>query len=65
VNKHERQEYVTKRAREMAQSGEYPSWNIIESILIRDGYSEARGWLDDSLIRAELNQLCKLSRKDK
>ena len=64
MNKADRRSYVERRAREMAQSGQFPDYQAIEHALVYDeGYSEARGWLDNATVRTHLDMLCDNARK--
>jgi hypothetical protein len=65
VKKTERQEYVLRRARELAETGQYSGYQLIELALRHEGYAEARGWLDNELLRKELDQICLLARRRK
>lgn len=51
-----------RRAEELARSGKYTDYVLIEHALKMEGYKRARIWLDDSFIRQELNELCRQSR---
>jgi hypothetical protein len=59
MKKSERKAQVRKRAPEYAKSGEFSSWLSIEHRLTSEGYPEARGELDDHIIRQQLDSLCK------
>jgi hypothetical protein len=64
MKKSERQEYVMRRARELAQSGNFDRWSDIEfELRVREGFSEAREWLDTRFIRSELDGICAQARK--
>lgn len=66
MKKRERQEYVYRRARELAMSGECVDWLGVEFVLrYQDGFGEARQWLDSHSIREELDRLCEQARKAK
>lgn len=59
MNKRERQEYVLRRARELATSGRFDRWlNVEWELRFEEGFSEARQWLDSSFLRKELDGLC-------
>jgi hypothetical protein len=60
--KRERREYIHQRALEMARSGQYDEFMSIELALRAEGYSEARGELDNRVLRDQLNRLCKQAR---
>jgi hypothetical protein len=62
MKKQERHEYVLRRARELAASGQYSGYQLIEHALRQEGYAEARGWLDNDLLRKEIDQICTESR---
>ena len=53
-----------RRARELAASGHYSGYEQIVHVLRREGYAKARVWLEDDLLRSELDQICAESRKD-
>jgi hypothetical protein len=60
VKKAERAAYIRKKAREMAATGEYSGWLIIEQMLrFRHGLHEARTVLDEQYVRRELDEICK------
>jgi hypothetical protein len=55
-----REEYVRRRARELAQSGRFSGWLGIEfELRYVEGVPEARIWLDSEPIREELDILCR------
>jgi hypothetical protein len=47
-----------RRARELAASGRYSGYQPIVHALRREGYAKARQWLEDDLVRSELDQIC-------
>lgn len=50
---------VRRLAREMAWTGEYGGWLIIEQMLrFHHGYPEARTVLDNHYTRKELDEIC-------
>ncbi|GAA3715784.1 hypothetical protein GCM10022268_25470 [Sphingomonas cynarae] len=50
---------VRRLARELAWTGEYSGWLIIEQMLrFKHGYPEARSVLDVQWIRQELDEIC-------
>jgi hypothetical protein len=54
-----REAYIRQRARELAKSGKYQNWHTIEAQLrFREDWYEARGALDNNLLRDELDVLC-------
>jgi hypothetical protein len=55
--KRERCAYIRKRAEELARSGEHPDFLSIEFALRAEGYSEARGELDNRFLRDEQQRL--------
>lgn len=63
MKKPERIEFL-RRARELAASGHYSGYEQIVHVLRREGYAKARVWLEDDLLRSELDQICAESRKD-
>ncbi|NNM82211.1 MAG: hypothetical protein HKL98_06395 [Burkholderiales bacterium] len=60
----ERFESMTRKAREMALSGDYVDSLAIELELRRKGYREARVWMRDLTIRLEFDRLCWISREE-
>ena len=52
-----------RRARELAASGRYFGYQQIVHVLRREGYAKAGAWLEDDLLRSELDQICAESRK--
>lgn len=61
--KREQREYVGPRARELARTGDFSDWYDIERYLRSEELCrEARHVLDDELIRAELDTLCRHAR---
>jgi hypothetical protein len=62
VTKAEIHEYLSRRSREMAESGDYGDYMSIELALKAEGFPEARGFLDSRLLRWELNRLCNQAR---
>jgi hypothetical protein len=51
-------EQMLRRAAELARSGKYADFLMIEHALKMEGYKKARLWLDDRDTRSELNELC-------
>lgn len=49
----------------MACSGQYIDWYSIETALRREGFREARQWLDSRLLRSELNEMCRQAKEGK
>jgi hypothetical protein len=63
MNKRQRREYVFRRSRELAISGKFSGWLEIELHLrFKEGFTEARLWLDSASVREELDMLCKQAR---
>jgi hypothetical protein len=61
----ERQAYISRRAEELARSGDFSDWLGIEHHLrFQEGYAEARGELDRPHFREQLNRLCKQAKGD-
>jgi hypothetical protein len=61
--KRDRKMYVRRRARELAASGRFSGWLSIEfELRYVEGHQQARIWLDDVLIREELDILCQQAR---
>ena len=61
--KEQRQEYMSRRARELAASGDHIDNLTIENALIREGYPEARTYLDRNSIRQDLKEICDRARE--
>jgi len=59
MNMAERKTHVLSRSEELAKGGECRDWCSIELRLGVDGFPEARGILDASSLRQELDQFCK------
>jgi hypothetical protein len=58
--KKNREEYVRRRARELAGSGRFERWQGIEfELRFTEGLPDARVWLDSEPIREELDILCR------
>ncbi|BAI99011.1 hypothetical protein Sj15T_10080 [Sphingobium sp. TA15] len=53
-----RRAQIIERARELAKSGAYRSWETVALHLIADGYEDARDILDDPVLREELDSYC-------
>ena len=52
-------------ARELARSGQHPSHrSIITQLETLDGFEEARGRLQETAFRLQLDRLCALARAD-
>lgn len=60
-----RAEYVHRRARELAESGDYQDWLSIEHAIRHEGLPEARQLLDSRFLRAELDEMCKFAQANK
>lgn len=57
--KRQQREYVPKRARELACSGNFPNWLSIEIHMRYEEYCpEARHVLDNEVVRKQLDRLC-------
>lgn len=57
--KKQRAEFIHKRARELANSGDYEDHKAVEFALLREGYPEAHEVLDDrGYLRQEMDNLC-------
>jgi hypothetical protein len=66
MRKAERQEYVARRAHELALTGRFQNWLAIETELrFVENFPEARQWLDDSFTRRQLDEVCKRARAQK
>lgn len=55
-------EYLSRRSREVATSGDYGDYMSIEIALRAEGFPEAREFLNSRLLRWELNRLCNQAR---
>ncbi len=55
---------IDRRCREMAESGRYLGYVEIEHALEDEGYRNARGFLDNRGIRAEIESLCDRARME-
>ena len=49
----------------LAQSGEYAGWRVIEAELEGQEFSRARQLLDDKQVRERLDRMCAEARKDR
>ena len=59
MKKREVREHVTRRARELAESGRFERWSQIEfELRFKEGFPEARTVLGDDFIRDELDSIC-------
>ena len=58
----EKKELMHRRADELANSGRFESWGLIEIALRHEGFTKARLWLDDRFRRSELDDLCRQAR---
>jgi hypothetical protein len=59
MRKAEREAFIRRRARELAETGEYQNWLAIEAQLrLREGQPEARTFLDNNLLREEMDVAC-------
>jgi hypothetical protein len=63
MNIEDRKVYVDARAVELAQSGKHSDYQSIEHAIRREGYPEARHWLDRCDFRDYLNTLCQKAKK--
>jgi hypothetical protein len=55
----QRRTYIISRARELAKSGSYRSWETVALHLIADGYDDAREMLGEPALRDELDGYCR------
>ncbi len=55
----QRRAYICERARHLARSGRYRSWETVALHLVADGYNDARDILDDPVLIEELDSYCK------
>jgi hypothetical protein len=63
MKQEEKKALVVRRAYELAASGEHIDYLTIEDQLAREGYPEARDWLDREGLRRTLKEMCDRSRK--
>ena len=64
MNKGQRHEYIVQRARELAATGKYLNYMVIEAVLTSsEDLPGARHVLDSAWLREELNQICAKARK--
>jgi hypothetical protein len=63
MKKAEVEQYLSRRSRELAESGDHEDYMSIEYALRGEGYPEARGFLDSKILRWELNRLCNQARR--
>jgi hypothetical protein len=62
TRKVEREAFVLQRARKLAKTGRHINYLTIERELVRNGFYEARQWLDRYYLRRELQQICNKAR---
>jgi len=61
--KKDREEYVGRLARALAESGRFERWQGIEfELRFVEGFAEAGVWLGNRPIREELDMLCQRAR---
>jgi hypothetical protein len=59
LKKRDHEEYVLRRARELAESGRFSGWLGIEfELRYGEGFELAHTWLDYPPVRAELDIIC-------
>lgn len=64
MNKKERREYILRRAKELAKTGNFSGWLSIEHyIRSKEGLQEARSVLDNQWLRKELDRLCSKAKR--
>jgi hypothetical protein len=63
MKQEENKAQALRRAYELAGSGEHIDYLTIEDQLAREGYLEARDWLDREGLRQTLKEICDRSRK--
>lgn len=63
MKKVEVEEYLGRRSRQLAESGDHGDYMSIERALRSEGYERARGFLDSKFLRWELNGLCNRARR--
>lgn len=62
MKQEQRNQYMNRRAYELAATGNYGSYLGIEKALIDEGYPEARDYLNRSWSRKDLQQICDKAR---
>ena len=63
MNDTTRGELMSRRAQDMARSGQFEDSLSIEMALRREGFREARQWLSEEAPREMLNSLCRAARQ--
>jgi hypothetical protein len=59
LKKRDQEEYVLRRAKELAASGRFAGWLGIEfELRYGEGFELAHAWLDYPPVRAELDIIC-------
>jgi hypothetical protein len=59
LKKRDQEEYVLRRAKELAESGRFSGWMGIEfELRYGEGFELAHAWLDYPPVRAELDIIC-------
>jgi hypothetical protein len=60
LKKRDHEEYVLRRAKELAESGRFSGWLGIEfELRYGEGFELARVWLDYAPLREELDIICR------
>jgi len=62
MKKTQLKDQALRRAEQLAGTGKYADYVLIEPTLKMEGYKQARLWLNDSFIRQTLDDLCAQSR---
>jgi hypothetical protein len=66
LKKRDQEEYVLRRAKELAESGRFTGWTGIEfELRYAEGFELARAWLDYAPVREELDLICRQARARK
>jgi hypothetical protein len=59
LKKRDQEEYVLRRAKELAESGRFSGWMGIQfELRYGEGFELAHTWLDYPPLRAELDNIC-------
>ena len=59
MTKRDREDFIERRAFELAETGQYRDYRDVEMVLRSEGYPEARTVLDNSFLREQIKKVCK------
>jgi hypothetical protein len=66
LKKRDKEKYVLRRAKELAESGRFTGWLGIEfELRYTEGFELARAWLDYAPVKDELDIICRQARARK